>query len=166
MTRTALAAMATALLSAPTAVVAQDEETSTVQSTIEAILGAINLPQVVEEARQEGVSDSTLVTILDDMRRGRVPATEAEDVMEQEVEVIRAGGPVDNFGAFVQGALAAGLRGRDLAQAIRAEHRSRGIGVPERRPDRDRVRRGGRGPTDPGGNPGRGRGNAGRGGGR
>ena len=35
---------------------------------------------------------------------------------------------MDNFGAFVQSRLDAGLRSRALAQAIRQEHSRRGIG--------------------------------------
>ena len=113
-------------------------------SAIEAILGAIRLPDVVDEAREAGVSDSTLTGILDDLRASSLPAADAEELLDQEVEAVRAGGPVDNFGAFVQARLADGLRGRELADAIRAEHRAMGIGMPERRPDRD-LRRGMRG---------------------
>ena len=149
------------LLGAP--VGAQDTSTreqaeAVLGSAIEAILGAIELPQVVEEAREAGVADSTLTVLLEDFQEGAMPAAQAEDVLAQEVEVLRAGGPVDNFGAFVQGQLEAGLRGRDLAQAIRAEHRSMGIGIPERRPERMRGARGERGPGAARGGPGAGRG--------
>ena len=47
-------------------------------SAIEAILGAIRLPDVVDEAREAGVSDSTLTGILDDLRASSLPAADAE----------------------------------------------------------------------------------------
>jgi len=120
---------------------------------VEALLGALRLPEVTIEARDVGVSDSTLIGLIDRFRDDGIPAVEAEDILDQELEVVRAGGPVGNFGAFVQSRLAAGLRGRALAEAIRAEHRSRGIGIPERRPERALGPRGagggGAGPQGP-----------------
>lgn len=111
---------------------------------IESILGAIGLPGVVSEARNEGVADSTLAVVIEELRDRGVLAAEAEDVLAQEVEAVRSGGPIDNFGAFVQSQLAAGLRGRELAATIRAEHRAMGVGMPPQRPDRVRgMREGG-----------------------
>ncbi len=129
---------AAAAFVAPLGLHGQESTATTAEQVLGTILGAINLPQIAQEARDAGVADSTLTTVLDEMRDREVPAGEAEDILEQEVEAVRAGGPVDNFGAFVQSQLAAGLRGRDLAQAIRAEHRARGIGIPEGRPERMR----------------------------
>lgn len=124
---------------------------------VEALLGALRLPEIVSEAREVGVADPTLEGLLEGFRNSGVPAAEAEDILDQEVEVVRAGGPVDNFGAFVRSRLAEGLRGRELAAAIRSEHRSRGIGIPERRPERDLRRRGRPDQPDAGARPGRGR---------
>lgn len=137
-----------------------DTTRSGVVTAMESIFGSLGLPEAVTEARQGGVADATIVEVLERMRRTGVSAADAEEILAQEVEVVRAGGPVDNFGAFVQSQLDAGLRGRALADAIRAEHRRMGIGIPASRPSRDRPglgRRGGPG-AGSGGNAGAARG--------
>jgi hypothetical protein len=140
------------LISAPLTLTGQTKT----ESAIDAILRAIDLPAVVEAAKQEGVSDSVLTNLVNQMRDEDIPADETTLVLEDEVEAIKAGGPKDNFGAFVQTQLQSGLRGRALAVAIRAEHRARGIGIPEHRPDRERRIKGppeGRGRPDGRGRP-------------
>jgi hypothetical protein len=92
------------------------------------IIAATRLPVSTAQARNEGVPDSEVRSVLDAMRRARVRADEARDVIDEARTARRQHGPVDNFGAFVQGRLAAGLRGRELAAAIRAEHAARGKG--------------------------------------
>ncbi len=92
------------------------------------ILSAIDLPTVVVELSEEGISVEVVGGILDDFINNDVPAGEASDVLAAAVESVREHGPVDNFGAFVQERLALGLRGQELAQAIRAEHQERGRG--------------------------------------
>ena len=90
---------------------------------------ALELPASVDSVRKHGaVPESDIRRVLDEVRRRRVSAAEARDVMKETDASIREHGPVDNFGAFVQGRLAAGLRGRALAQSIKAEHARRGIG--------------------------------------
>lgn len=92
------------------------------------ILAAAQLPVTAAEARQEGVPDNEVRELLDALRTANVPAHEARDVFDEGRKARREHGPVDNFGAFVQSKLAAGLRGRELAAAIRAEHVARGKG--------------------------------------
>lgn len=92
------------------------------------ILAAAQLPVTAAEARQEGVPDNEVREVLDALRTANVPAHEARDVFDEGRKARREHGPVDNFGAFVQAKLAAGLRGRELAAAIRAEHAARGKG--------------------------------------
>jgi hypothetical protein len=79
------------------------------------ILQAIALPTIAGMLRDRGVPVEELETAIFGARGKGVPAVEAN-------------GPIENFGAFVQARLDAGLRGRELAQAIRAEHARRGIG--------------------------------------
>lgn len=62
------------------------------------------------------------------MEAKKVPAHEARQVIDEERVARRDHRPVDNFGAFVQSRLQAGLRGQELAAAIRAEHAARGKG--------------------------------------
>jgi hypothetical protein len=92
------------------------------------LLAAALLPVSAAEARNEGVSDAEVRAVLDAMRNARLSAREARDVIDEGRTARRDHGPVDNFGAFVQTKLQAGLRGRELAAAIKAEHVARGKG--------------------------------------
>lgn len=92
------------------------------------LLAAARLPIEARDARQEGVRDDELRSVLEAMRRARVPAYDAAAVLDTARAARRQHGPVDNFGAFVQAQLASGKRGRALAAAIRAEHAQKGKG--------------------------------------
>jgi hypothetical protein len=100
------------------------------QDWLDRVLAAAQLPVAAAEAREEGVPNITLGNILDIIRRRGLPAEDARYVLEEEVRAVREGGPKENFGAFVQTQLDAGLRGRALADAIHEEHRRRGMGRP------------------------------------
>lgn len=115
---------------------------------VPAILRALELPAVASDARQAGVADGLVRDVLDGLRRRGLPADEAALVVRGEVDAVKAGAPADTFGAFVQHQLDQGLRGRALAEAIRAEHQARGIGRPAHRgpPERDTPRPKGRNP--------------------
>lgn len=104
-----------------------------------ALMRALDLPRVMQRAREAGVPDSSIRGILDAMRRRRVPAGEASPAVELEVEAVERGAPKDNFGSFVRGQVERGLRGRDLAAAIHAERARRGMGPASRggRPEAD-----------------------------
>lgn len=90
------------------------------------VVRALDLPVAAQRARRAGVSDSDLKQALDGMRAARHSAGDAAIVVDEAATDVEAHGPVDNFGAFVQSQLDAGLRGKDLAAAIRAEHEKRG----------------------------------------
>ncbi len=92
------------------------------------ILSSILLPRTSQILRESGVPDEDVRSVIEEARRRRMPPQETQQVLEQTLESVREHGPVDNFGAFVQAQLAARLRGRDLAAAIRTEHARRGIG--------------------------------------
>jgi hypothetical protein len=93
------------------------------------IISAIELPRAVDSVRKRGgIPEEEIRVVLEDARRRRIPAGETGDILKEADAAIRDHGPVDNFGAFVQSRLDAGLRGRALAQAIRQEHARRGIG--------------------------------------
>ena len=92
------------------------------------LLDAARLPVSANAARSEGVPDSTVRAVIQAMRGKNVRAHEAREVLDEARNARREHGPVDNFGAFVQTKLDAGLRGRDLAAAIRTEHAARGKG--------------------------------------
>lgn len=132
-------------------------------AAIAALRRVLALPQTTAEARETGVRDSIIRVVLDEARRRGIPAGETQEVIEIETEAVKAGAPKENFGAFVQAQLAAGKRGRALADAIRAEHARRGHAPRGARPEG----RGQGGPPDarpPGAGRGRGQGDtAGRG---
>lgn len=113
-------------LAAPLGVLGAQEQAPPLLDRIRA---AVNLPAIVDSVRHHGgISEEDMRTVLGDVMQRRVPASETRDMLAQADSAIREHGPVDNFGAFVQAQLAAGLRGKALAKAIRQEHQRRGIG--------------------------------------
>jgi hypothetical protein len=98
------------------------------------ITDMLNLPRAVERARRAGIPSDRIQEVVDSLRRRRVPAADAEQIVRGEVDAVESGAPRENFGAFVNSQLARGLRGRDLAAAIHAEHARRGIGRSRGRP--------------------------------
>jgi hypothetical protein len=117
------------------------------------ILAAAQLPVVATEARNDGVGNADIRSILDVLMNNGVPAHEAVAIIDTTRKAHRDHGPVDNFGAFVQSQLAAGKRGRELSAAIRQEHARMGKGNPARGASDDKQDKG-----RSGDNPGRGRG--------
>ena len=78
------------ILLAPIAAAAQTTTAGTgIDQALDALFGTFSLPQTVTAAREAGVADSTIGGVLDRIRRSGLPAAEAEDVLEQEVEVVR-----------------------------------------------------------------------------
>jgi hypothetical protein len=90
----------------------------------------MSLPVRTTEAREWGVPEERVRTTIWDIRRGGVPAEDATRIFDEEVRIVREGGSKDNFGAFVHSRVEAGMRGRELADAIHAEHARRGMGKP------------------------------------
>lgn len=114
-----------------------EQPTTAPEITNEWLRAVLGLPKRTDEARQAGVPDSTLRSVLDIFReKGTAPET-VEEILIVETDVVREGGPRDNFGAYVQSQLQQGLRGRALSDAIRAEHarQGRGPGARGGRPD-------------------------------
>lgn len=88
---------------------------------------AIDLPAKAKAVRARGVPAREVEQALKAAKQRGLGADEAADLLDAEDEAA-AGGRIDNFGDFVQQKLDEGLRGRELAQAIREEHARRGIG--------------------------------------
>jgi len=97
-------------------------------AALAALQRVLKLPQSTADAREAGVTDSIIRIVLREARRHGIPAGDAQEAVEVETDAVKAGAPKDNFGAFVQAQLAAGKRGRDLAEAVRAEHAKQGHG--------------------------------------
>ena len=117
-----------------TPVVAQQSETvepekkSALELLRERIRTAARLPEAASEAREAGIPEEEVGKVLTEARRRSMPAEEVEAVLVESAASARQNGPVDNYGAFVQSQLDQGLRGRELRDAIHAEHAARGKG--------------------------------------
>jgi hypothetical protein len=122
--------MAFVMLGAAAPLAAQEEA----PSIRDIILRSARLPEVTKEARVLGVPEQDIRTIFGTAREQRIPAGVLTEVMVTQNEAVREHGPVENFGAFVQAKLAQGMRGRELAAAIRAEHAAHGVGKGTRLP--------------------------------
>ena len=113
-------------------------------------LEAIQLPLVANDAREAGIPEDQVRGVLEQNRDRGVPVEDTVEVLESGAEAAEEHGPVDNFGAFVQSQLDAGLRGQELAAAIHAEHAARGKGKPE---DRGKPEQAGKGKPEDKGKP-------------
>lgn len=105
---------------------ATQAESSAADLLRQRVASILRIPTRADEVRQAGVADSTVRSVLDILRGRQVPAEQVEVILTAERDAAREHGPTDNFGAFVQSQLDRGLRGRELAAAIRAEHAQRG----------------------------------------
>jgi hypothetical protein len=117
-----------ALLWAAQPVLAQATAADSQAVAVAEILRAIQLPDISKILRDRGIPPEEIQAMIAAARERGVPAGESTDVLKETAETMEETGPIENFGAFVQERLQAGLRGRDLADAIRAEHQNRGIG--------------------------------------
>lgn len=126
-------------------------------TAIDQIQRILHLPQTIERARQAGVPDSQVREVLRRTRERGVPAEDAQRAIEMETEAVGRGEKAGDFGKFVQSQIDAGLRGRDLSAAIRAEHARRGIGRPKGEGARPEAGAAERGRPVAGAQPGRGK---------
>jgi hypothetical protein len=92
------------------------------------ILAAIQLPSAAQTLRDRGIPAVEVSVAVAGARNNDMDAGQLTVIFRQTAATMAEHGPIENFGAFVQRQLRAGLRGRELAEAIRAEHARRGIG--------------------------------------
>jgi hypothetical protein len=121
-----LASLAVAL-SAPPAM-AQVATRENARDSVD-ILRTILMPAIAATLRERGIPAEEIEAAVLGARASGVPASETSDILRRTVRATDEYGPIDNFGAYVQELLRSGLRGRDLADAIHAEHARRGIGA-------------------------------------
>lgn len=141
----------TVLLLLATVALAQDESAG----RREDILAAAELPEKAQALCDKGVDRAEVKKAIEATKEKRLKARECREVLEEAGRAVDEHGPVDNFGAFVRSQLDRGLRGRELAAAIRAEHQARGKGKGHARkpaeagkPDDKGGERGGRSKDD------------------
>lgn len=125
MIRTFVTVGVLALLALP---VRAQEETDAPPTPKERALAAISLPKSARALREQGVDKEEVRKALKEARGRKMNARQAKELLDESKKAVEENGPIDNFGAFVQKKLDEGLRGRDLAAAIRAEHAARGKG--------------------------------------
>jgi hypothetical protein len=106
--------------------VAQEGETK--RSKREEVLALLDLPSSAQALRKKGVDKQEVKLALRSARKKRIKAKETKEILDASSEAVEKNGRIDNFGSFVKSKLESGLRGRDLAAAIHAEHRARGKG--------------------------------------
>jgi len=83
------------------------------------ILAVIDLPLAAADAREAGVEEAELKAALDTTRDAGLPASEATEVVAVEAEQTRTRGAKKGFGQWVRLQVAAGLRGKKLAEKIK-----------------------------------------------
>lgn len=103
------------------------------QVGLDSIIRIMRLPRTTTEAREKGVPDSSVGGIVDILRRAKVPAADAQEILDAEIRARDEGRATGNFGEFVQAQHRAGLRGRALADAIHREQARRGMGRGQQR---------------------------------
>lgn len=83
------------------------------------ILAVIDLPIAAADAREAGVEESELGEALSTTREGGLSAGDASEVLAEEADATRKRGAKKGFGRWVRMQVAAGLRGKKLADKIR-----------------------------------------------
>lgn len=92
------------------------------------VMMALDLPIFARDLRDAGLAEADVAAGLGAMREAGLGAGDASRLAESTRSAVKDHGPIDGFGAFVKARLADGLRGTELAEAIRAEHQARGTG--------------------------------------
>ena len=111
------------------------------QASREWLQKVFGMPGRADEIRKTGVPESEVRSIFDVLAGRNLPPQEVDEILVAHRDAAREHGPTDNFGAFVQSQLDKGLRGRELAAAIKAEHVARGKGkYKEKDKDKDKAK--------------------------
>ena len=92
------------------------------------ILGALDLPIQAQALRKAGADEQEIKAGLKAARDKKLDARSTAELIGEVAKATKEHGPIGEFGAFVKGKLEAGLRGKELAEAIRQEHATRGKG--------------------------------------
>ena len=128
----AMAPMAQAQITKSPVVAATSEAVAAPEQAVpskDQLMGALSLPERAEQLRELGVPKEDVADAIRGTKESGLGATEAAETLESAQEAVKEHGPIDNFGAFVTGKVQEGLRGKDLAAAIKSEHQNRGKGA-------------------------------------
>jgi hypothetical protein len=96
-----------------------------IRAAAESVSRGGSLNALYTQSRQAGLPDAQVRGLYDQLRQRGVADADAQQLVSSEVASVRAGAPKQAFGSVVNQQVARGLRGRDLAAAIRAEQQRR-----------------------------------------
>lgn len=114
---------------------AQEPPATSAAPSLGARLGVtFDLPRLADRMRTAGASDSSVRAVLIETRTRGLPAAEAAGVMMNLTRAQETGQGIENPGAFVRDQLNQGLRGQDLAGAVRAAVAGRRLATIGNRP--------------------------------
>ena len=107
-----------------------EEKTRTVKEAVDVdhLLGVMKLPDETREAREAGIPEKEVRQVVEEARKRGLSAEETGAILREGGKATRENGCVEGFGAFVRERLDKGMRGRELSDAIHAEHQLRGKG--------------------------------------
>jgi hypothetical protein len=135
----AVAGSAMAQTSPPTPQGSPTERAAGAAQRRQDVVKMTKLPQKAQEVRDKGVPAPEMKEALEAARAKGVKAHEMADLTDEQSKAIDQHGRIENFGSFVKSKLNEGLRGRELAAAIREEHARRGIGHQGKGQDKDKA---------------------------
>lgn len=92
------------------------------------IVAALDLPVRAQEARDAGIEEAAVDEALKAAKEKKLKAKDSAELLGAASDAAKEHGNTDNFGSFVKSKLEEGLRGKDLAAAIKAEHVANGKG--------------------------------------
>ena len=95
------------------------------RAAADSLTGAGSLSGLLQQSKAVGLPDTQVQGLYEQLRRRGVPDADAQRVVSGEIESVRAGAPPRTFGASVNQQIARGLRGRELAAAIKADQERR-----------------------------------------
>lgn len=129
----ALAALCTSPLSAQIPRPPADTGTKppAIRAAAESVSRRSSLSGLLTQSRQVGLPDAQVQGLYDQLRQRGVADADAQQLVAGEVESVRAGAARQTFGSAVNQQVARGLRGRELATAIRAEQQRRRAKAPK-----------------------------------
>ena len=107
-----------------------EEQAKTAQEAVDVdhLLGVMRLPDEAREAREAGIPEKEVRQVVEEARKRGLSPEETGDILKEGGKATKENGQVEGFGEFVRERLNKGMRGKELSDAIHAEHKLRGKG--------------------------------------
>ena len=140
------AVLLTGILAAiPATIFADSHEAAGESNRAKALLEAMDLPVAAHMLRQSGMPRQEVNESLrvlrrsEDSRADERASRRSARILRAEAETAREHGPMDGFGAFVRAQVESGVRGQELAQAIREQRQARRGSAPGQARERKQL---------------------------